>query len=164
VLVLVLGLSFSVPARADWEYARWGMSVAEVIAASRGRAAKTTPLEQGPSLISTGYFLARAQYAAPGSRFDVKFYFKGGKLSAVALCSEAAPVVRTLRQELLREFGEPRIKSSKHYGMGVADETIWSDVKRGNTVLLRIVDFGAEAERTATLVYSPLEVQPNAQR
>jgi hypothetical protein len=65
---------------------------------------------------------------------------------------------------LLREFGEPRIKSSKHYGMGVADETIWSDVKRGNTVLLRIVDFGAEAERTATLVYSPLEVQPNAQR
>jgi hypothetical protein len=37
-LTLVVELSFSGPARADWEYARWGMSVSEVIAASRGRA------------------------------------------------------------------------------------------------------------------------------
>src|SRR4051812_43561803 len=62
VLAVALALGVSAPARADWEYARWGMSVDEVVAASRGRATKTTPLEQGPSLVSTGYFLARAQY------------------------------------------------------------------------------------------------------
>jgi hypothetical protein len=41
----------------------------------------------------------------------------------------------------------------------MADEAVWSDPKHGNTVLFRVVDFGADSERTATLVYSPLEVQ-----
>ncbi|HEY0493646.1 MAG TPA: hypothetical protein VGD57_09285 [Candidatus Dormibacteraeota bacterium] len=157
MMVLALGSSLALPARADWEYARWGMSVGEVIAASRGRATKTTPLQQGPSLISTGYFLARAQHAAAGTQFDVKFYFKEGKLSAIAVAPQAPAAVPKLRQELLKDLGEPRTKASKPYGMGMAEEAIWSDPKRGNTVLLRVVDFGDGSERTATLVYSPLQ-------
>ena len=162
MMVLAVGLSLATPARADWEYARWGMSVAEVIAASRGRATKTTPLEQGPSLISTGYFLARAQHPAAGTQFDVKFYFKEGKLSAVAVSPQAAAVLPKLRQELLKDLGEPRTKASKPYGMGMAEEAIWSDPKHGNTVLLRVVDFGDGAEPTAALVYSPLQAPPSA--
>ena len=163
-LTLVVELSFSGPARADWEYARWGMSVSEVIAASRGRAMKTTPLEQGPSLISTGYFLARAQHAAAGTQFEVKFYFKDGKLSAVATSPEHASIVPKLKQELLKEFGEPRTKASKQYGMGMAEEAVWSDSKHGNTVLFRVVDFGTDEGPTATLVYSPLQAQPSPGR
>jgi hypothetical protein len=51
---------------------------------------------------------------------------------------------------------EPRSKGSKQYGMGTTEEDIWSDPKHGNTVLFRVVDFGSDSERTATLVYSPL--------
>jgi hypothetical protein len=105
MMVLALGLSLATPARADWEYARWGMSVAEVIAASRGRATKTTPLEQGPSLISTGYFLARAQHPAAGTQFDVKFYFKEGKLSAVAVSPKRRPSSLSLGRSCSRTSG-----------------------------------------------------------
>jgi hypothetical protein len=140
------------------------MSVADVIAASRGRATKTTPLEQGPSLVSTGYFLARAQHPAAGTQFDVSFYFRDGKLSAVAVSPQATSAAAKLKQELLRELGEPRTKASKQYGMGMAEEAVWSDPKHGNTVLFRLVDFGSDSERIATVVYSPLEVRPSPGR
>lgn len=85
-LVYVLAaLALANPAAADWQYTRWGMSPAEVIAASKGAAMSATADEQAKKRRDGWTPSAAADYTAGNLPFRAFFYFRNGKLDLVLL-------------------------------------------------------------------------------
>jgi len=97
------------PASAHWEFTRWGMSLQQVVAASRG-AVRALPAEERRRMPS-----ARMEYRAAGEfrsgtlRLSVAFAFdaRNGGLVCVSARGDAAQG-QALRARLMRQFGEPQ--------------------------------------------------------
>ncbi len=130
-----VSLLMNTPASADWQYARWGMTKTQLIAASRGEAV-TAPA--GKSCIKTAEKPMAMVAAKKIDRwtFEVIFCSNGdGHLSAIAL--EPTPAEGSyngLRQALISRYGKP---IEEHRGdVGV---TMWRDAKAGNLILLQQV-------------------------
>lgn len=96
-------------AASGWQYARWGMSPAEVVAASGGRAVLAK--QDGKTNTVFGSTGAQANHSQPPFTFRVFFNFRYGKLTQVTLHPEPKADCTPLVNELTRRFGPPEIKS-----------------------------------------------------
>jgi hypothetical protein len=111
----VLGLSacsaaFSGSARADWEYTRWGMTAAQVIAASNGAAA---PMPSASVYRSSDYEISVGAWLKGPPSLDVGFMFDlpGGGLRCVVYNATDADA-EMVRAMLVQRHGKPARESS----------------------------------------------------
>lgn len=96
-------------AGSGWRYARWGMSPAEVVAASGGQAVLASQDSKTNTVFgSTG---ATANDSQPPFSFRVFFNFRYGKLTQVTLHPDPKADCTPLINDLTRRFGPPEIKS-----------------------------------------------------
>jgi hypothetical protein len=122
-VVLALG---AVPARADWNYVKWGMTKKAAIDASKGEAR----VESGPNIVcafnTQTPFATIPQKVIGGFTFQVTLCTEGSdKVTSVALSPVAGTNLLTLRSALVSQYGQP---------MTVNGTDIWNDRKAGNTV------------------------------
>jgi hypothetical protein len=102
-------LIFASPALADWNYTRWGMSPAEVVAASKGQARLSKPNKDTNTVFgSTG---AEGDYSQPPFDFHTVFLFRYDKLTQVTLHVKDGKDCTPLANDLIRRFGPPEIAS-----------------------------------------------------
>lgn len=130
-LGIALLVASATSAAADWQYAKWGMTAAQIIAASKGEA---HPYSGEGCAFTDQTAIARV----PEKRID-KWVFEitfctdgGGRLSSVALSPK--PPENTyinLRASLLARYGRP-IQD----GSGDIFVVAWRDAKGGNLVRL----------------------------
>ena len=97
----------NLPAQAEWEYTRWGMSVDEVVEASEGAAIPVNPNEQFFFEDDTQQTLLKSQWSTDGYSFDVFFNFSvsDSKLSEVVFKSTGNN--EDLGLAMIEEFGLP---------------------------------------------------------
>ena len=103
IFVSILNL----PAQAEWEYTRWGMSVDEVVEASEGAARPVNPNEQILLEDDTQQTLLTTQWSTEGYSFDVFFNFSvdDSELSEVVFKSSGNN--EDLGLAMIEEFGLP---------------------------------------------------------
>lgn len=145
-------ISLASPARADWQFTKWGMSLADVRAA-----AATADVE----VVSTDDRLLIADYPVGSTRFDVRMEFKAVEgLESITLCVNArrpfdSQGVALLRTEVYAAFGSPEsIDHRKGFDMA-----LWRDTARNNLVFAQFrVDPAAQPEENGDncLSYRPL--------
>lgn len=126
-------------AHADWQYAKWGMSSQQLIAASKGEA-KPPASNQGCAFKDVQPMAAIASKRIGEWSFEVVFCGSGGRLKSVALEPKpAGGSYHTLRAALLAKYGQP-ISDDMRSSFGL---TAWLDAKGGNLIrLIRVSDLG----------------------
>jgi hypothetical protein len=132
-LLGLLALLSAAPASADWTYARWGMSAAQVVAASSGQAQLAKQDSKTNTVFgSTG---AEATYSQSPFTFRVIFNFRYDKLTQVTLHPQPKADCSPLVNELTRQFGPPEVKSLY---TGITS-FFWSNTATANDIrLLRV--------------------------
>lgn len=149
ILIAGASIAMSQPAYADWQYTRWGMSPAEVAAASEGQA-NLSGGESGQQV--SGYDIgAVGTYKAGEYNFNSTFYFKNNKLSLVKL-ELMGNDVSGLKGAIDGLYGKTFDQSvSPVHGV-----YIYHDREKNNRVDLLIIGY-----KSASLSYRPL-VNSNA--
>jgi hypothetical protein len=145
VALLVATLAFASQAAADWEYAKWGMTPPEVIAASGGSAtARKGTGNRDSDLVN----LATATHEAGGVRFGVAFLFTKDdqRLDAVTLTAVDRLQCGALTNALLDRYGRGERSKSR-----TLDEYLWRDEKGRNHVRFAVMAGGS-----CSIRYSPL--------
>jgi hypothetical protein len=127
---VLLAAAISAPAAAaDWQYARWGMTVEELIAASGGRVRSATGT---PSQNAWRLTLATGTHSTEGMRFTLRFLFgaQSRRLECVVLELQDYSQLARLRRRLEEIYGSP----SRHtHTPRLWRETVWD---RDNQVTL----------------------------
>ena len=97
----------NLPARAEWEYTRWGMSVEELVEASQGQVIPVNPEEDILLEDDTQQTLLRSQWSTENYSFDVFFNFgvNDSQLSEVIFKSTGNN--EDLGLAMIEEFGLP---------------------------------------------------------
>ena len=132
MLGTALGLWLA-PAAAEWQYTRWGMSPAEVVAASNGKARLAKPDKATNTVFgSTG---AEADYSEPPYSFRVVFNFRYDKLTQVTLHPVGKTDCTPIANGLIARLGPPAI-DSLYTGI---TKYAWTNTARATDVtLLRV--------------------------
>lgn len=133
---ILLG-ALCLPAKADWQYTKWGMSTNEIIAASKKEARR---FKQGDDIVCTftnQKILAVIPRKTIGSRtFKVAFCsFGDDRLGAVSLST--TDNYHLIKNDLLSNYGKP-VSDNR-------DGTVWNSPKTGNTITL--IDIAGIAAR-----------------
>ena len=106
VTTTIFASMVNLPAQAEWEYTRWGMTMDEVIAASEGAA---IPVDSDEQILenATQQTLLKSQWSTEGFSFEVFFNFSvsDSKLSEVILKSTGNN--EDLGLAMIEEFGLP---------------------------------------------------------
>jgi hypothetical protein len=90
---------------ADWQYAKWGMSPAEVVGASGGNVKLYEPANKFPN---PPWIKAEGSYTAGSARFGVDFYFdENDKLAWVGLGQHDVAQCELTRNALVEKYGTP---------------------------------------------------------
>jgi hypothetical protein len=119
--IALLWLGRITPAAADWQYTRWGMSPADVVAASHGAVHLIPPQRRlgasGPDIETR----AEGSFTDGPLRLAVSFGFAGhgGGLVLVSYLAADASQNYLLRQRLVREYGQPAPSGDVEEGSGV---------------------------------------------
>lgn len=106
IFVSILNL----PAQAEWEYTRWGMSVDEVVAASEGAAITVNLNEQILLKTDTQQTLLKSQWSKDGYSFDVFFNFSINSVNDYQLSEiifKSTGNNEDLGLAMIEEFGLP---------------------------------------------------------
>jgi hypothetical protein len=109
-LALAVALAcLSDPARAHWEYSRWGMTQQQVVSASRGAVRILPPAERRPVPNARMEYRAAGTFRSGTLRLTVAFAFdaRNGGLVCVSAQAEAAQA-DALRARMERLFGAPQ--------------------------------------------------------
>lgn len=149
----LLSLGFSMlPASANWQFTRWGMTPAEVAAASKGSVIESTG---SPGEAIKGYTIGdTGSYELGSYHFDAVFYFDQSGLTMIRLKMDPAgeDACLALMADMEGSYGKPFDLNNIFDIRG----DIWHDTKSNNAVWVTIRD------RTACdLQYRPL-VTPSA--
>lgn len=118
------------PALAGWEYAKWGMTPKQLVAASRGQA-KLGHGEPGDR-VENEEVGALGTYSAAERQFDTIFYFREGRLNQVNLKltgDDREKRCDGLFSDLAAKYGEPDPSS-------IDGVTGWKDYQGRNIVRL----------------------------
>jgi hypothetical protein len=110
----LLGLALgATPAAAHWEYARWGMTAAQVIAASRGGVRALPPAERRAVPSARMEYRAAGEFRSGSLRLSVAFAFdaRNGGLVCVSARGDAAQGA-AVKARLERLFGAPQERGS----------------------------------------------------
>jgi hypothetical protein len=125
--VALLGLGLATSAQADWQYAKWGMTKKEIIAASKGEAREYKRGEDFVCNNDRKVIAVIAKKVLAGTAFTVAFCaYADGKLSSVRLDNSGANTYQ-LRETMLGQYGVP-ISNGR-------DNLMWNDRKSGNAVI-----------------------------
>jgi hypothetical protein len=150
VLALAAALVCAAPAFAHWEYTRWGMSPAEVIAASSGA---VRPAEGGyGEQVFDLDLRAQGIYRAGGMDFEVRFFFTPGenRLTAVKLIP-AASRCDDLARQLRAAHGE-----GERSNLQIGHVMHWADPANGDSVLYADIGPIGRMARICHVIYQPL--------
>jgi hypothetical protein len=105
--LVVVGVLVAAPAAANWHYTKWGMTPAQVVAASHGTAIETTPerRELHSTTTSGEVALLEAPWQSGRFHFTAFFLFDKGRLTRVMLDlksgdpEDGAALLGSLRQK-----------------------------------------------------------------
>ncbi|MDJ0536818.1 MAG: hypothetical protein QNJ70_30750 [Xenococcaceae cyanobacterium MO_207.B15] len=100
----------NLPAQAEWEYTRWGMSVDEVVAASEGAAIPVNLDEQILLKTDTQQTLLKSQWSKDGYSFNVFFNFSINRVNDYQLSEiifKSTGNNEDLGLAMIEEFGLP---------------------------------------------------------
>ena len=148
---VLLCLTSANPAAANWQYTRWGMSPAELVAASHGAVHLVPPQRRlgptGPDIETR----AEGTYTDGPLRLDVSFGFggHGGGLVLVTYLVEDAAQNYLLRQSLVRAHGQPTPTGDADEGSG-----IWNHPGQDS------IDLSISDEGPAFVVQTPSRQSP----
>lgn len=132
-------LALASPARADWQFTKWGMTPEQVEKASAGRAPLISPREFSDSLI-----LNAGEYRSGEHHFNAEYLYKDRRLTGVHLRLKS-DTCGLLKSDLKARYGKP----DDIIRLGVAGATwFWTDSKNGNGVTL------LDAIGTCTVMYA----------
>lgn len=140
VVVVVLA---AVPASAHWQYARWGMTPVQVVAASGGKAQAASGDKSAQGDVNRD---AAGAYSVGGRSFRTSFWFDASGLEKVTLSPDGEPRCLDLRRDLLAKYGEPVERNP-----GSVERLMWADKAAGNRIVI-ITDGDSFCE----LQYAPL--------
>ena len=132
-------------ARADWQYATWGMSPEQVIAASKGVAARA----DNPFVARNGERgLLTAPYATNNIPFVVHFWFTVGepKLIRVSLGTQYAADCPNVSSLLFSIYGTPQVSD-----LGPPSSLRWRSDATGN-----FIAFSQYGDTRCVLDYYPI--------
>lgn len=107
--LVAVGLSATTPAYASWGFTDWGMTPAQVVKASNGRAVKLAPPESQAQSSIDGNQVAKLSmpYKWGKFAFDAYFLFNGkDRLCRVTLYLKSGPM-DGLRSALAGSYGRP---------------------------------------------------------
>lgn len=136
--------SLASPVKAHWQYTRWGMTPAQVIAAGKGRVQKADPTAD--AAMPYGVKEAGGSYDSAGRVLKASFWFKSSNLTRVVLASEDEDTCFVLRRDLLSVYGKTAAQSGRLVETGV-----WYDRAKGNRV-----QFSNWGTGGCDVIYSPL--------
>ena len=111
LLVLALLAGIAAPARAAWEYTRWGMSPADVVTASHGRVQLAAPSRDTNSVFGSTGAKGTFSQANPPFTFDAYFLFRYDKLTQVSLHPQGKVDCTPIANKLIVRLGPPAIRS-----------------------------------------------------
>ena len=134
-------------ARADWQYATWGMSPEHVIAASKGVAGRA----ESPAVARNGEReLLIAPYATNNIPFVVHFWFTVGepKLARVSLGTQYAADCPNVRTLLVGIYGAPQVSD-----LGPPSSLRWRSDATGN-----FIAFSQYGDTRCVLDYYPIPI------
>lgn len=118
------------PALAGWEYAKWGMTPKQLVAASKGKA-RLGHGEAGDR-VEREEVGALGSYESPDGQFSSIFYFRDNKLNQINLKmtgDDRDARCARLFTDLTAKYGEPDPSS-------ITGVTSWKDYKGQNIVRL----------------------------
>lgn len=117
-------IGFAEPAKADWQYTRWGMNPYEVIDAAQGAVQMNIPPGMNTETLRTMMY---APYQAGDINFNAYLYFdKSDKLSMVKMVAEDPSRCTSIVQLLNQTYGPSQNRST----IGRS----WRDEKNGNII------------------------------
>ncbi|MFC5423239.1 hypothetical protein ACFPOB_27210 [Bosea eneae] len=152
VAVVVASLTASsLPAAADWQYTRWGMSVAEVKASAPG-IIDAGPTDSGRAIEIIGYPELKGSYIAGDRTFPSYFLFKAGKLRGVTLMvspDDETPALMSLRSQ----YGRPTKDQARPMGACATVHVEWIGEGRPNDIVFSSVNCSDSGRRTARITY-----------
>jgi hypothetical protein len=111
-LIVVLVAMWAQPSRADWQYTKWGMTVEEALAASKGSLQPCTKACD-PIDVADGARLF-GPYSSGEFHFTAYLLFKSGRLSSVTLHLQGGKSLQLaqLAQAMRSKYGEPTVSNS----------------------------------------------------
>jgi hypothetical protein len=148
VVALAVAFSAAAPARADWAYTRWGMTLEAVVAASRG-AVRALPAERRRPVPSEGMeWRASGTYAEGRAlRLRVAFAFdtrSGGLVCINYAVADGPRQNGALRDWLIARYGMPEGPEGRDIRVAAeATDLTW---RRGTDEIDGSFDRGAPAE------------------
>jgi len=153
-MLVTTALAFASPAKAEWQYTRWGMSPSEVVVAS-GSTAELVAADEGNSIFGQ-QMLARAPYQAAGVTFRAEFLFSplGHALSMVRLSVLDPRNCDALLGELRGRYGSPSLSdNSSRFGIVRVE---WNVVAQNNHILFADVPAEGASPRLCHIIYRPI--------
>lgn len=147
VAAFIIACAFGSPAFADWQYAKWGMTPAEVIEASGGKAVTD---DRPASNDQDGVIKLNASHSAGDYEFLALFKFdrKTDKLTTVQLLLHKPARCDALRDELIAKYGSPARTTSS----SLWKEATWLEASDNNRIAIMNLGSGA----LCSLEYSAL--------
>jgi hypothetical protein len=143
--IVVIGAVFvAMPADAHWQFTRWGMTPAQVVAQSKATLERVDP--SSDTEMPYGTKEVSGTYDSSGRTLKASFWFKAGKLNRVNLSSEDEDTCFSLRRDLVSVYGNAASRSG-----GMIATNVWSDRSKGNRV-----QFSNWGTGGCSVIYSPL--------
>ena len=142
-------------AQADWQFAKWGMSLDQLIAAGKGTVVKTTPEEARKQEMGGGLgpAVAKSDYASNEIRFSVYYYMKQDKLAAVRLLPVSVSDGPRVAEQLSKTHGRPFENNQDQIGACKYKKLKWRDNAGKNLVTYIQVD--CADSNSAAVQYEP---------
>ena len=111
-------LCLPLPAHANWEYTSWGMTPAQVVAASHGAVHLIPPQRRGAEALETR---AEGEFRTGPVVLAVSFAFRipDGGLALVSYVTKSAAQNYALRDYLVRKYGRPEPSGEEDLGSGI---------------------------------------------
>jgi hypothetical protein len=100
-------LVWAVPARADWQYTKWGMTPEQVIEASGGSVSKIPEAQRKGRSRPNFIGLLSGAYSAGDFQFKVDFQFSRNLLEMIGMNLIAYDRCERLKNTLLSKYGAP---------------------------------------------------------
>lgn len=144
-----LALALAAPAGAGWQSTEWGMTPAQVVAASQGRAMLNTGSSGQKISGDTRTVQATGTHVSGEHRFETTFYFRNDtRLALIKMELKEAPTgCGPLNADLQKLYGKP-VKEEKS---SVVTFIHWDDKAKNNRV--KTVQIGTDY---CSLEYEPL--------
>jgi hypothetical protein len=138
IFCMLTVVALTLPAPADWQNTRWGMTTAELRAVNPNVTPTTGAERDGMSNPNVGEALYRSAYLSNEDRFTAYYLFRAGKLARVSLKLDDVTVWPRINRTLEQVYGRPTVDKSRQMSGPPNFCTItdrkWRDEKAHNQV------------------------------